>query len=192
MIGKIAKFVYFDIGFSLRYWFWKIMIHSMGGKVGKNVKFYGGVRIVGNAPGAIKIEDDVRVLRGVTMSTTPYGKIHIGKKTHIGESTIVFSDIGIEIGDNVIIGPQNIIIDFDHSFTSFEIPINQQAISRKEVTIEEDVWISSHCVIIRGVRIGKGSVVGAGSVVNKDVPPYSVVGGVPIRVIKKRGEVQKT
>jgi acetyltransferase-like isoleucine patch superfamily enzyme len=55
----------------------------------------------------------VRILRGVTMSTTPHGKIHIGKKTHIGESTIVFSDIGIQIGDNVIIGPQNIIIDFD-------------------------------------------------------------------------------
>ncbi len=59
------------------------------------------------------------------------------------------------------------------------------------MVIEEDVWISSHCVIIRGVRIGRGSVVGAGSVVNKEVPPYSVVGGVPIRVIKKRGETQK-
>lgn len=192
MIGKIAKFVYFDIGFFLRYWFWKIMIHSMGGKVGRNVKFYGGVRIVGNAPGAIKIGDGVRILRGVTMSTTPSGKIHIGSRSHVGESTIIFSDIGIQIGDNVIIGPQNIIIDFDHTYASFEIPINQQGIYRKEVTIEEDVWISSHCVIIRGVRIGKGSVVGAGSVVNKDVPPYSVVGGVPIRVIKKRGEAQKT
>lgn len=192
MIGKFAKFVYFDIGFFFRYWFWKIMIHSMGGQVGRNVKFYGGVRIVGNATGAIKIGDDVRILRGVTMSTTPTGKIHIGSCSHVGENTIVFSDIGIQIGDNVIIGPQNIIIDFDHTYASFEIPINQQGINRKEVTIEDDVWISSHCVIIKGVRIGKGSVVGAGSVVNKDVPPYTVVGGVPIRVIKKRGEAQKS
>ena len=192
MIGRVAKFVYFDIGFFLRYWFWKIMIHSMRGKVGKNIKFYGGVRIVGNAPGAIQIGDEVRILRSVTMSTTPDGKTHIGKKTHIGESTIISSDIGIHIGDNVIIGPQNIIIDFDHTYASFEMPINQQGINRKEVTIGENVWISSHCVIIRGVRIGKGSVVGAGSVVNKDVPPYSVVAGVPIRVIKKRGESQKT
>jgi len=191
MIGKIAKFVYFDIGFSLRYWFWKIMIHSMGGKVGKNVKFYGGVRIVANAPGGIEIGDEARILRNVTISTTAQGKIHIGQKTHVGESTIIFSDIGIKIGDNVIIGPQNIIIDFDHTYASFEIPINQQGMNRKEVVIEEDVWISSNCVIIRGVRIGKGSVVGAGSVVNKDVPPYSVVAGVPIRVIKRRGEIQK-
>jgi len=81
MIGKIAKFVYFDIGFSVRYWFWKIMIHSMGGKVGKNVKFYGGVRIVGNASGGIEIDDEARILRNVTISTTAQGKIHIGKKT---------------------------------------------------------------------------------------------------------------
>lgn len=168
------------------------MIHSMGGKLGKNVKFYGGVRIVGKASGAVEIGDDVRILQGVTMSTTPRGKIHIGKKTHIGESTIVFSDMSIEIGDNVIIGPQNIIVDFDHTYESFEIPINQQGISRREVIIEEDVWISSHCVIIKGVKIGKGSVIGAGSVVNKEIPPYSVAAGVPIRVIKKRGETQKT
>jgi len=164
------------------------MIRSMGGTVGENVKFYGGVRIVGNAPGAIKIGDDVRILRNVTMSTTPHGKIHIGKGSHIGESTIIFSDIGIQIGDNVIIGPQNIIVDFDHTYGSFEIPINQQGLNRKEVIIEEDVWISSHCVIIRGVKIGKGSVIGAGSVVNKGMPPYSVAAGVPIRVIKKRGD----
>lgn len=192
MIGKIAKFLYFDIGFFLRYWFWKMMIHSMGGTIGKGVKFYGGVRIVGNAPGAIKIGDNVRILRGVTMSTTPGGKIHIGNSSHVGEGTIIFSDIGIQIGDNVIIGPQNIIVDFDHTYASFEIPINQQGINRKEVTIEEDVWISSHCVIIKGVKIGKGSVIGAGSVVNKEIPPYSVAAGVPIRVIKKRGETQKT
>ncbi|HUL21095.1 MAG TPA: DapH/DapD/GlmU-related protein [Thermodesulfobacteriota bacterium] len=192
MIGKIAKFVYFDMGFFFRYWFWKIMIHSMGGTIGKRVKFYGGVRIVGNAPGAIRIGDDVRILRGVTMSTTPSGKIHIGSSSHVGESTIIFSDISIQIGDNVIIGPQNIIVDFDHTYASFEIPINQQGINRKEVTIEEDVWISSHCVIIKGVKIGKGAVIGAGSVVNREIPAYSVAAGVPIRVIKKRGYIQKT
>ena len=188
MFGSLLKFLYFDIGFIVRYWFWKLVIHSMGGSVGKDVKFYGGVRIVGNAPDAIHIGDAVRILRGVTMSTTLFGKIHIGGNVHIGENSIIFSDIGITIGDNVIIGPQNIIVDFDHTYKSVEIPINQQGIKRKEVIIEEDVWISSHCVITKGVRIGKGAVIGAGSVVNKDVPAYSVAVGVPVRVIKKRGE----
>ena len=188
MFGSLLKFLYFDIGFIVRYWFWKLVIHSMGGSVGKDVKFYGGVRIVGNGPDAINIGDGVRILRGVTMSTTPTGKIHIGEKVHIGENNIIFSDIGITIGDNVIIGPQNIIVDFDHIYKSVENPINQQGINKKEIIIEEDVWISSHCVIIKGVRIGKGAVIGAGSVVNKDVPAYSVAVGVPVRVIKKRGE----
>jgi galactoside O-acetyltransferase len=188
MIGKMAKFIYFDIGFIIRYWFWKLIIQSMGGKIGKNVKFYGGVRINGNSPGAIDIGNEVRILRNVTISTSNNGKIQIGDKTHIGEGTIIFSDIGIKIGNNVIIGPQNIIVDFDHIYKHIDIPINNQGINRKEVIIEEDVWISSHCVITKGVRIEKGSVIGAGSVVNKNVPAYSVVAGIPIQVIKKRGD----
>ena len=188
MLGGLLKFLYFDVGFVLRCWFWKVMIHSMGGKVGKNVKFYGGIRIVGNSPDAIKIGDNVRVLRGVTISTTPNGQICIGNNCHIGESTIIFSDIGVTIGDNVIIGPQNIIVDFDHLYENVNTPINQQGINRKTVVIEEDVWISSHCVITRGVRIGKGAVIGAGSVVTKSIPAYSVAGGIPGRIIKKRGE----
>jgi acetyltransferase-like isoleucine patch superfamily enzyme len=187
MLGEIAKFLYFHVGFPLRYWFWKMMIQSMGGKIGKNVKFYEGVRIVGNSLGAMTIGDDVRILRGVTMSTSSQGKIRIGNKVHIGEGTIIFSDLSIDIGDNVIIGPQNTIVDFDHTYESAEIPINQQEIYRQEVIIEEDVWIASHCVITKGVRLGKGCVIGAGSVVNKDLPPYSVAVGVPVRVVKKRG-----
>jgi acetyltransferase-like isoleucine patch superfamily enzyme len=191
MFGSLLKFLYFDIGFIVRYWFWKLVIHSMGGSVGKDVKFYGGVRIVGNGPDAIHIGDGVRILRGVTMSTTPAGKIHVGEKVHIGENNIIFSDIGITIGDNVIIGSQNIIVDFDHIYKNVENPINQQGINKREIIIEEDVWISSHCVITKGVRVGKGAVIGAGSVVNKDVPAYSVAVGVPVRVIKKRGDTSK-
>jgi galactoside O-acetyltransferase len=74
-------------------------------------------------------------------------------------------------------------------YASVDIPINRQGLNRKEVTIDDDVWISSHCVIIRGVKIGRGAIIGAGSVVNREVPAYSVAAGVPIRVIKKRGVV---
>jgi serine acetyltransferase len=192
MLGKIAKFLYFDIGFLLRYWFWKGLIHSMGGKVGRDVKFYGGIRILGNAPDAVQIGDETRILRSVTISTTDQGKIHIGNRVHIGESTIIFSGLGIQIGDNVIIGPQNIIVDFDHAYDLANIPINQQGVVKKEVIIEEDVWISSHCVITKGVRIGKGSVIAAGAVVNKDIPPYSVAAGIPAQVIKKRGNISES
>jgi len=189
MLGKILKFLYFNIGFRLRYWFWKAAIHSMGGKIGKNVKFYEGIRIVGNSPGAISLGDDVRILRGVTISTTPEGRIQIGNGVHIGEGSVIYSGVGINIGDNVIVGPQNIIVDLDHRFENIDFPINQQGMNGKKISIEEDVWIASHCVIIKGVTIGKGSVIAAGSVVNKSIPPCSVAAGVPAKVIKKRGDV---
>ena len=187
MLGKILKFLYFSIGFKFRYWFWKAAIRSMGGKIGKNVKFYEGIRIVGNSPGAIAIGDDVCILRGVTVSTTPGGRVEIGNGVHIGEGSIIYSGVGIRIGNNVIIGPQNIIVDLDHRFQNLDLPINQQGMIGKEVCIEEDVWIASQCVIIKGVTVGKGSVIAAGSIVNKSIPPYSVVAGVPAKVIKKRG-----
>jgi len=88
----------------------------------------------------------------------------------------------------VIIGPQNIIVDSDHIYQDINTPIIKQGYNAKRVLIEDDVWVSSHCSVIKGVVIGRGSVIGAGAVVNKDVPPYSVACGVPIKVIKKRGE----
>lgn len=188
MLGKLLSFLYFDIGFKLRYLFWKCIVISSGGKIGKNVKIYEGVRIVCNHSGAISIGDNVRILRNVTVSTSESGKVSIGNDAHIGESTIIFSDQEITIKDNVIIGPQNIIVDVDHIYQDVDIPINKQGHNTKTVLIEDGVWVSSHCCIIKGVVIGKGSVIGAGAVVNKDIPAYSVACGVPAKVVKKRGK----
>ena len=71
---------------------------------------------MGNAPGAISIGDDVRILRGATISTTPNGKIIIGDRVHTGEGTIIFGGQSIKIGNDVIIGPQNDIVDSDHRY----------------------------------------------------------------------------
>ena len=185
------RFLYFDIGFKLRYLFWKLIIVSYGGKIGRGVKFYEGVRLVCNQPGAISIGDNVRILRNVTIATCGSGKIFIGNNVHIGESTIIQSGDGITIGDNVIIGPQNIIVDFDHIYQAKDVPIIKQGHNAKKILIEDDVWISSHCSIIKGTVIGRGSVIGTGAVVNKDIASFSVACGVPAKVIKKRGESGK-
>jgi len=186
MSGKLLKFLYFGIGFRLRYFFWKFVVVSSGGMIGKNVKIYEGVRILCNHPGAISIGDNARILRNVTISTSESGNISIGNNIHIGESSIIFSYQEVTIKNDVTIGPQNIIVDVDHVYR--DVPINKQGYNAKRVLIEDDVWISSNCCIIKGVVIGKGSVIGAGSVVNKSVPPYSVACGVPAKVIRKRGE----
>jgi acetyltransferase-like isoleucine patch superfamily enzyme len=186
MFGKLLKLLYFDFGFKLRYLFWKCILMSSGGKIGSNVKIYESVRINCGHMGAISIGDDVRILRNVTISTSGMGKISIGNNVHIGEGTIIYSDMEITIGDNVVIGPQNVIVDFDHIYDNLDVPIIKQGHNAQRIIIEGDVWVSSHCSVIRGVIISKGSVIGAGSVVNKDIPAYSVACGVPVKVIKKR------
>jgi acetyltransferase-like isoleucine patch superfamily enzyme len=71
-------------------------------------------------------------------------------------------------------------------FDDPELNIKEQGVKREFVKIEDDCWIAANTVILAGVTIGRGSVVAAGSVVTKDVPPYSIVGGVPAKVIKSR------
>ena len=153
----------------------------------KRLSLQKGERLVGNAPGAISIGDDVRILRGATISTTPNGKIMIGDRVHIGEETIIFGGVPIKIGNDVIIGPQNVIADSDHCYLDLSIPMNRQPLSFGEVSIEDDIWTFSNCVITKGVTLGKGAVIGAGTEVKKDIPPYCIAAGVPARVSKKRG-----
>lgn len=76
-----------------------------------------------------------------------------------------------------------------HNFTELEKPIRLQGLSHKKVTIEDDVWIGTQISILPGVTIGRGSVIGAGAVVTKDTPPYSVAVGMPAKVIKDRRKI---
>lgn len=77
-----------------------------------------------------------------------------------------------------MIGPNVSIPGANHNFDSIDVPMNMQGNTIKGTIIEDDVWIGANSVILDGIAIGKGSVIGAGSVVAKDVEPYSIVGGV--------------
>jgi len=91
----------------------------------------------------------------------------------------------ITIGDDVMIGPKTIIWGRDHGMGS-GTPMNKQPHSKKPIIIGHDVWIGAGVIILKGVEIGDGCVIGAGSIVTKSIPPYSIVVGNPARVIKKR------
>lgn len=114
------------------------------------------------------------------------GWIKIGSYCTINRFTILAGHGGLEIGNNVLISPHVIINPQNHIFEDPNIPIWKQGISTQGIKIEDDIWIGAGAIILDGVTIGRGSVIGAGAVVTKDIPPYSIVVGVPARVIKKR------
>lgn len=90
------------------------------------------------------------------------------------------------IGDNVMMGPEVVIYTRNHKHQKDELMINQGYEESKPVFIENDVWIGRRAIIMPGVRIAKGSIVGAGAVVTKSTEPYSIVGGCPAKIIGYR------
>lgn len=127
-----------------------------------------------------------------------YGDVELGRFVSVtGPGTIIHSEINkISIGSFSSIAPNVAVVEFNHEMkkaTTYAISANifgkeyrEDFISKGSVIIEEDVWVGANVVILTGVKIGRGAVVAAGSVVNKDVPRYAVVAGSPAKVIKMR------
>lgn len=111
--------------------------------------------------------------------------IKIGDNSGIGKN----SDIGgfTSIGKNVMMGESCLIYTRNHCFKRCDIPMNEQGFDEyRPVIISDDVWIGARVTILPGVKIGTGAVIAAGTVVTKDIPDYSVVAGIPAKVIKSR------
>jgi acetyltransferase-like isoleucine patch superfamily enzyme len=114
--------------------------------------------------------------------------VEIGDNSAVGAYSFLGGQGGIKIGQNVIMGPKVNIFSENHSFDQLDVPIRMQHTTRKGVVIEDNCWIGANSTIVDGVTIHSGCVVAAGSVVTKDVPPNTIVGGVPAREIGKRDE----
>lgn len=114
------------------------------------------------------------------------GYIKIGDNCSINSFCHISGNGGVEIGNDVRIATQCVIISANHNFGATDIPITFQGETAEKIVIEDDCWLGAGVKVLAGVKIGKGSVIGAGSVVNKDIPPYSVAIGVPAKVIKSR------
>jgi len=111
--------------------------------------------------------------------------LEIGNNSVIGVNCFLAGKVSI--GENVMIGPNVSIPGSSHNFSKTDIPMIHQSDIVKGTCIEDDVWIGANSVILDGVTIGKGSIVAAGSVVTKNVLEYSIVAGVPAKLIRKRG-----
>lgn len=127
------------------------------------------------------------VIRAGAMLLPSEGFIKVGSGSSINQYVVVNGYGGVSIGDGVLIAAFTSIFSSNHKFDRVDIPIKYQGLSSKGgVTIENDVWIGTHSIILDGVTIGHGSVVAAGTVVTKSVAPYSIVAGVPGKIIGSR------
>ena len=110
--------------------------------------------------------------------------ISLGDNSGIGDSCYFQGEVVIK--NDVMIAPQVSFIATSHNFSDLNVPMNQQGMISKKITIEDNVWIGYRAIILAGVTVGTGSIIGAGSVVTKDVPSNTIVGGIPARVVKQR------
>jgi len=113
-------------------------------------------------------------------------KLVIGNYVGFAQNCFIEVRGKITIGDNCIFASGVNMAAENHNYTNCEIPIRQQGATRKGIVINKDCWIGTKAIILDGVHIGEGSIIAAGAVVNKDIPPYSIVGGVPAKIIKSR------
>lgn len=121
------------------------------------------------------------------------GEMQIGRNVYIGSHAALFAHGGgLKIGSDVLIANHVTIVPASHGFSEIDRPMRDQAPSSIGITIMDDVWIGAGARILDGVTLGRGCLVAAGAVVNKSVPEYTIVAGVPARVIATRGQSANT
>jgi acetyltransferase-like isoleucine patch superfamily enzyme len=118
------------------------------------------------------------------------GHVTIGNDVTIGISNVIIGPV--QIGHHVILAQNIVISGLNHGYEDVDVPIHLQKCTTREIIIEDESWIGANAVIVSGVRIGKHAVVAAGSVVTKDVAPFSVVAGNPAKPIKQYNPVTKS
>jgi len=118
------------------------------------------------------------------------GDVLIGDRTRIGIGDVVIGPVNI--GNDVIFAQNVILSGLNHGYEDISIPIRLQKVETKPIIVEDEVWIGANAVVTAGITIGKHSIVAAGCVVVKDVPPYSIVGGNPGRLLKQYNHETKT
>jgi acetyltransferase-like isoleucine patch superfamily enzyme len=114
------------------------------------------------------------------------GVVEIGAKTVFGQECTISSYQRVRVGEQCVIADRAMFIDFDHSVAEVDRPIRQQGIYKRPLEVGSNVWIGYNACFLRGVRVGDNSIVGANSVVTKDIPANAVAGGVPAQVLRMR------
>lgn len=157
---------------------------------GKGVTLERGVTIDGLSREGIELADNVMIGAYTTVQASMLSQVGAGVRFSKDSSCGPYSFIGaggmITIGENVIMGQHVSFHAENHNFNCIDIPIRRQGVNRQGIVIEDDCWVGANVVFLDGCHVGRGCVVAAGAVVRGEIPPYSIVGGVPARVLGSR------
>jgi galactoside O-acetyltransferase len=169
------------LGISIRYILYKKLFKKTKGKfiIGKHVKILGFENI--------EIGNNVYFADFTYIYANDNGFISIGNNFGMNTNSQLGASFGkITIGNDCAIATNCVLRAANHTFSDVNTSFREQGHTYGEIILEDDIWISANCVITANTTIGKSSIIGAGSVVTKDVEPYSVMGGVPAQLIRKR------
>lgn len=199
----LAGWVPAVIGIGLRAALYRLILHMDGVAAienGVRIRFADQVRLgrgvyldqgvyLHACPGGIAIGAGSFVMHGAVLHVynfrdLPHAFIRIGRNSLIGELNVLRGQGGITIGDRVYTAPLVQILAVNHVCDDPTRPIVEQGITAEGITIEDDAWIGAGAIITDGVTVGRGAVIAAGAVVTADVPPHTVAGGVPARILK--------
>lgn len=153
--------------------------------LGSNVKFLRGAVILADSTGHIEIGAESTICR-YSIVQSAGGVISIGIDSLVGDHCNLFGQGNLTIGNHVMIASGVRIVPNQHTFENPLTPIGQQPCRSVGIVIKDDVWIGVNAVVLDGVTIGTGAIIGAGSVVTRDIPDYAIAAGVPAKVMKFR------
>lgn len=149
-------------------------------RLGKNVRFWRGVTVL--HPENLSIGDDV--LFNVGCHVQASSPVVVGNHSHFAPYCVLYGPL--EVGDKCAVAAHTVFASIGHTYDQPDVPFVDLPARKATIVLEDNVWIGANATILAGVRIGTGSIVGAGAVVTHDVEPYTVVGGVPARLIRRR------
>jgi acetyltransferase-like isoleucine patch superfamily enzyme len=202
-VEALAGWVPSVLGVGLRAVVYRSILHSEGAVAiedGVRIRFASNVWLGRGAyldhgvylhacPAGIRIGAESFVMKNAILHVynfrdLPNAGITIGSRSLIGEACILRGQGGITIGDDVYLAPMVQMLAVNHVYHDTTRPISQQGITTQGIVVEDGAWIGGGAIILDGVRIGRNAVVGAGAVVTRDVPGYTVVAGNPARVVR--------
>jgi acetyltransferase-like isoleucine patch superfamily enzyme len=153
--------------------------------LGNNVRVEAFASLSAISGGRLEIGSSCEI-RSFALLEADSGHLVLGDRTSVNHFCLLNGYGGLRIGNDVRIASHTVILSTSHKYADTSCPISTQGMTNLPTTIGDDVWIGSHCVILGGVSIGSHSIVAAGSVVREDVPSFSVVGGVPAKILSFR------